>query len=101
MTSSNSGSYADQLADLLGQVERGEWAGLPKLRGWRFDISTGRSVSLSIVDNKLGSVYGPATARDSLGGGLYLIWEDEKRSNASVDRLTVPEFEQRLKEWRA
>ena len=94
--------YAEQLTDLLKQAERGEIAAdLPKLRGWRFDLSHGRSVSLSIVDNQLGSVYGPATARDSLGGGLYLIWEDEKRSNASVDRLTVPEFEQRLREWYA
>ncbi len=94
--------YADQLTALLRQAERGEIAAdLPKLRGWRFDLSHGRSVSLSIIDNKLGSVYGPATARDSLGGGLYLIWEDEKRSNASVDRLTVSEFEQRLREWQA
>ncbi|HEX2911766.1 MAG TPA: metallopeptidase TldD-related protein [Chloroflexia bacterium] len=93
--------YADQLAELLGKAQSGEWAGLPKVRGWRFDVSYGRSVSLSIVDNKLGSVYGPATARDSLGGGLYLIWEDERRSNASVDRLTIPEFEQRLREWYA
>jgi PmbA protein len=92
--------YAEQLAALLEKAGRGEWAGLPKLKGWRFDVSEGRSVSLSIVDNKLGSVYGPATARDSLGGGLYLIWDDEKRSNGSIDRLTVPEFEMRLREWR-
>ena len=93
--------YAEQLSNLLRQAERGEIAAdLPKLRGWRFDISHGRSVSLSIVDNQLGSVYGPATARDSLGGSLYLVWEDEKRSNGSIDRLTVLEFEQRLREWR-
>jgi PmbA protein len=92
--------YAEQLAALLERAMRGEWAGLPRLKGWRFDVSEGRSVSLSIVDNKLGSVYGPPTARDSLGGGLYLIWDDEKRSNASVDRLTIPEFEMRLREWR-
>lgn len=96
----NQPAYADQLAALLEKAARSEYAGLPKLKGWRFDVSEGRSVSLSIVDNKLGSVYGPATARDSLGGGLYLVWEDEKRSNASVDRLTVPEFEMRLREWR-
>src|SRR4051812_44451241 len=92
--------YAEQLAALLERASKGEWAGIPKLKGWRFDISEGRSVSLSIVDNKLGSVYGPPTARDSLGGGVYLIWDDEKRSNASVDRLTIPEFEMRLREWR-
>src|SRR3954471_15257653 len=93
--------YAEQLAALLEKAGRGEWAGLPKLKGWRFDVSEGRSVSLSIVDNKLGSVYGPATARDSMGGSLYLIWEDEKRSNGNVDRLTISEFEERLQEWRA
>lgn len=100
MTTTND-NFADQLTELLRKAEQGAWADVPRLRGWRFDISHGRSVSLSIVDNQLGSVYGPATARDSLGGGLYLIWEDEKRSNANVDRLTVPEFEQRLSEWRA
>lgn len=94
-------TYAAELADLLRKAEQGAWANVPKLKGWRFDLSEGRSVSLSIVDNKLGSVYGPATARDSLGGGLYLIWEDEKRSNGTIDRLTIPEFEQRLKEWYA
>jgi PmbA protein len=92
--------YADQLVALLEKAAQGAWADLPKLKGWRFDVAEGRSVSLSIVDNKLGSVYGPATARDSLSGGLYLIWDDEKRSNGSIDRLTVPEFEMRLREWR-
>ena len=94
-------SFADQLADLLRRAELGEWPQLPKVRGWRFDISEGRSVSLSIVDNKLGSVYGPATARDSLGGSIYLIWADEKRSLASLERRTIPEFAERLQEWRA
>ncbi len=98
----DSRQYVEALTELLGRAERGEIAAsLPKLRGWRFDVSHGRSVSLSIVDNQLGSVYGPATARDSLGGSLYLIWEDEKRSNASLDRLSVPEFAERLAEWRA
>lgn len=101
MTQTHADSYTEQLTELLQRAERGEFSGLPKLRGWRFDLSHGRSVSLSIVDNKLGSVYGPATARDSLGGGLYLIWEDEKRSNGNVDRLTVSEFAERLQEWRA
>lgn len=98
---SEQGNYADELADLMQQAERGAWANVPKIRGWRFDVSEGRSVGLSIVDNKLGSVYGPATARDSLGGGIYIIWEDEKRSLASIDRRTIPEFESRLREWRA
>ncbi len=93
--------YADQLTALLQKAEQGGWADLPKLRGWRYDLAYRRAVSISIVNNKLGSVYGPATARDSLGGDLYLIWEDEKRSNAWVDRLTIPEFEERLREWRA
>ncbi len=101
MTEISSPTYAEQLTDLLRQAEQGKWANIPKIRGWRFDISLGRSVSLSIVDNQLGSVYGPATARDSLGGSLHLIWEDEKRSNGSVDRLTIAEFEERLQEWRA
>jgi|GEM_PF-287332 len=94
-------SFPEELVDLLGKAERGEYAGVPKLRGWRFDASEGRSVTLSIVDNKLGGVYGPATARDSLGGGIYLIWDDEQRTSTSIDRRTIPEFEQRLKEWRA
>lgn len=93
--------YADELADLMRRAERGEWADVPQVRGWRFDVSEGRSVGLSIVDNKLGSVYGPATARDSLGGGIYIIWADEKRTLASIDRRTIPEFEMRLREWRA
>jgi PmbA protein len=97
----DSKTFTEQLTELLRRAEQGAWADVPKLRGWRFDLAHGRSVSLSIVDNKLGSVYGPATARDSLSGGLYLIWDDEKRSNASIDRLTVPEFEERLAEWRA
>jgi predicted Zn-dependent protease len=94
-------NYPDELTELLRKAESGAYADVPKIRGWRFDAAEGRSVSLSVVDNKLGGVYGPATARDSLGGGLYLIWEDNQRSSASIDRRTVPEFEERLKEWRA
>ncbi|MEI7556432.1 metallopeptidase TldD-related protein [Candidatus Chlorohelix sp.] len=93
--------YADQLVELLRKAEMGAYANVPKIKGWRFDASEGRSVTLSIVDNKLGGVYGPATARDSLGGGLYLIWEDEMRSLASIDRSAIPEFGERLAEWRA
>src|SRR5947209_5951599 len=93
--------YVNQLLDLLRKAERGEWANLPKIAGWRFTASEGRSVTLSIVDNKLGDVYGPPTARDSLGGGIYIIWEDNKRTSTSIDRRTIPEFEERLQEWRA
>lgn len=95
------GAYVNRLIDLLRKAERGAWANLPKIRGWRFTVSEGRSVTLSIVDNKLGDVYGPPTARDSLGGGIYLIWEDNKRTSTSIDRRTLDEFEERIQEWRA
>ncbi len=95
------GEYVEKLLDLLRQAERGGWPGIPRLEAWRFTASEGRSVTLSIVDNKLGDVYGPPTSRDSLGGGLYLIWEDGKRTSTSIDRRTPAEFGERLKEWRA
>jgi PmbA protein len=94
-------SYADQMVALLEKASQGAYANVPKIRGWRFDVSEGRSTNLKIVDNKLGGVYGPATARDSLGGGVYLIWEDDKRTSASIDRRTIEEFEDNLKIWRA
>jgi PmbA protein len=94
-------TYADQMVELLEKASQGRYTGVPKIRGWRFDVSEGRSTNLKIVDNKLGGVYGPATARDSLGGGVYIIWEDDKRSNASIDRRTIEEFEENLKIWRA
>jgi PmbA protein len=100
-TEQGQSNYPDQLIELLRKAEQGAWADLPKITGWRFSVSEGRSVTLSIVDNKLGDVYGPPTARDSLGGGIYIIWEDNKRTSTSIDRRTIPEFEERLQEWRA
>ncbi len=97
----NENPYVEKLLDLLRKAEQGAWANVPKLAGWRLSVSEGRSVTLSIVDNKLGDVYGPPTARDSLGGGIYLIWEDNKRTSTSLDRRTLDEFEERLVEWRA
>jgi PmbA protein len=92
--------YVERLIELIRKAERGEWSRLPKIIGWRMTVSEGRSVTLSIVDNKLGDVYGPPTARDSLSGGIYLIWEDNKRTSTSIDRRTLDEFEERLLEWR-
>ncbi|NWJ95691.1 MAG: hypothetical protein HXX20_07910 [Chloroflexi bacterium] len=92
--------YIERLVELIRKAERGEWPQLPKIVGWRMTVYDGESVTLSIVDNKLGDVYGPPTARSSLSGGIYLIWEDNKRTNSSLDRRTLDEFEERLLEWR-
>jgi PmbA protein len=101
MAGDREANYADQLSDFLGRAERGAWQAVPKLQGWWFDVNYINSVSLSLEENRLGDVYGPVTARESLGGALYLVWEDGQVSNVSVNRLSLPEFEAQLQKWRA
>ena len=94
-------AYTERLTELLRQAERGEFGDIPAIAGWRYDVGDGRSVGLSVVDNKLGSTYGPPSARDGLSGSIYLVWSDGARSNSNLDRRTLDTFAERLQEWRA
>lgn len=93
--------FADQLTDALRQAERGAYPGVPRLHGWRFDVSAGQQINLGITDNDFAGAYSPAANRAGLSGELYVIWEDGKISQTNLERRTLDDFPAQLAVWRA
>lgn len=93
--------FADRLSEALHAAEQGTITGVPRLAGWRFDLSDGRQLNLGINDNSFAGVYAPAASRTGLSGGLYLIWDDGKISLTNLERRTLDDFGSLLGVWRS
>lgn len=92
--------FADALSERLDRASIAPTGSLPAVAGWRISVYEGRQLQIGVVDNELAGVYSPAAVRKSLSGSIYLVWADGRISNASLQRETLSEFEERLLEWR-
>ena len=71
------------------------------MEGWRFEIAEAQSLRAGLKKGILGGPYEPPRAAVGVAGSLDLRWSDGLMTLASLDRLAVGDFEDRLACWRA
>lgn len=93
-----------QLEEFLRQAKNSPVNDMLKIRGWRVLVQEAQVVSLGIKENSPGSVYTPPSYRQGESGEVYIIWEDGRLSQASVQApptLGSREYwQEQLEEWR-
>lgn len=93
-----------QLEEFLQQAKNFPINEVLTIRGWRVLVQEAQVISLGIKENSPGSVYTPPSYRQGESGEVYIIWEDGRLSQASVQApptLGSREYwQEQLEEWR-
>lgn len=71
----------------------------PRLRGWRFNLYYGESLEIGLKNNKIGGPYSAPSYKDSISGEIYLLWEGNHFTSASMTAGTLDNFETELALW--
>jgi PmbA protein len=70
----------------IDDIEAG-FAGDPRIADYRINLGAGRSASIGIRDNDVGSVYSPMSFSDTIGGSFLVQWQDGKLSLEQLDQV--------------
>lgn len=93
-----------QLEEFLQQAKNFPINEVLKIRGWRVLVQEAQVISLGIKENSPGSVYTPPSFRQGESGEVYIIWEDGRLSQASVQAPPTQGsreyWQEQLEEWR-
>lgn len=71
-----------------------------KVKGWYFGINENVSIKAGVKNNQIGGVYSCPKAEEGTRGKVYVIWEDNRRSIASLDSSTLENFNRLVEIWR-
>lgn len=71
-----------------------------KIAQWHFNFVEGQAISLGLENGEIGGTYTPPSTKDVYGGGLYLIWGDDRISNVTITPETLDDLDSAITEWK-
>lgn len=71
-----------------------------QIKGWYFGINRNVAIKAGMKNSQIGGVYGCPKAEEGTRGKLYIIWQDNRRSVASLDSTTIENFQRLIEIWR-
>lgn len=71
-----------------------------QIKGWYFGLNENVSIKAGMKNSRIGGVYSCPRAEESVRGKVYIIWQDNRRSVASLNSNTTENFQRLIKIWR-
>ena len=72
-----------------------------ELTAWRFDLYQSNGLEIGIKNNMIGGPYSTPGYKRSVGGEIYLIWENNHYTSAKLDSQVAEHFDEYMNLWKA